>query len=147
MFLNHYLISLCDYQLWHLYLTQGLLFGIGATLLYFPIMSFAPRFYDRHRGFALGFILSGNGIGGLVLAPVAHVLIHRYGIQWTLRILSIWTLVMMVPVACVVRQPPGFQARRRGGPAASRLNMSLIKRGVFSAQVTSSLVCSKQNFH
>lgn len=121
-------------QLWHLYLTQALLYGIGAALLYFPIMSFAPQFFDRHRGFALGFILSGNGFGGLVLAPVIHSLIHRFGIQWTLRILGIWSLVAMIPVACVVKQPPGFEARRRGGPASSRLDMALVKRGVFSAQ-------------
>lgn len=130
-------------QLWHLFLTQALLCGIGAALLYFPIMSNAPQFFDRHRGFAMGFILSGIGVGGLVLAPVVHFLIYRCGIHWTLRILGIWSLVAMIPVACVVKQPTGFKARRRGGPAPSRLSLALIKRGVFSAQVRMFLRCHK----
>ena len=95
-------------------------------------MSLAPRFFDQNRGFAMGFILSGNGIGGLVLAPVIHGLIAKYGVGWALRILSIWSLVMMLPVACVARQPPGFEARRRGGPG---MNYALMRRGTFIAQV------------
>ncbi|KAH8119368.1 monocarboxylate transporter [Phellopilus nigrolimitatus] len=121
-------------RLWHLFLTQAILYGIGATLLYFPIMSLAPRFFDQHRGFAMGFILSGNGAGGLVLAPVVHTLLHRFGVRWTLRILGLWTLVMMIPVACVARQPPGFEARRRGGPGTTRINVNLVRRGTFLAQ-------------
>lgn len=128
-------IHLLSYKLWHLFLTQALLYGVGATLLYFPIMSLAPQVFDRNRGFAMGFILSGNGVGGLVLAPTLHTLIQRVGVQWTLRILGLWTFIMMIPVACVPRQPPGFEARRRGRQGSSRLNLSLLKRGTFIAQV------------
>lgn len=124
-------------QVWHLILTQAILYGLGATALYFPIMSNAPRFFDRNRGFALGLILSGNGIGGLVLAPTVHVLIKRVGVRWALRILGLWTFVLMVPVALIPRHPPGFEARRRGG-GALRLNVSLMKRGTFLAQVSRS---------
>ncbi|KAI5123977.1 hypothetical protein M0805_006389 [Coniferiporia weirii] len=122
-------------KLWHLFLTQALLYGIGATLIYFPIMSLAPRYFDRHRGFAMGFILSGNGVGGLVLAPIVQTLLtDRVGVRWTLRILGLMTLVLMAPVACVPKQPPGFEARRRGGPDSTRLNLNLVRRGTFLAQ-------------
>ncbi|EJD03008.1 monocarboxylate transporter [Fomitiporia mediterranea MF3/22] len=121
-------------RLWHLFLTQAIMYGLGATFLYFTIMSLAPQFYDRNRGFAMGFILSGIGVGGLVLAPTIHALIQSVGIRWTLRILGLWTFVMMAPVACVPRHPPGFEARRRGGPGGTRLNASLLKRGTFVAQ-------------
>lgn len=81
-----------------------------------------------------------------MLAPVVHFLIYRCGIHWTLRILGIWTLIAMIPVACVVKQPAGFKARRRGGPAPSRLSMTLIKRGVFSAQARIFLRCHHVSF-
>lgn len=29
-------------------------------MLYFPIISMAPEYFDKHRGAAMGFILSGN---------------------------------------------------------------------------------------
>ena len=98
-------------------------------------MSLAPRFFDRNRGLAIGLILSGNGIGGLVLAPTTHALIQGVGVRWALRILGIWSLVLMTPVAFIPRHPPGFEARRRGG--ASRLNASLLKKGTFVGQVSS----------
>ena len=98
-------------------------------------MSLAPRFFDRNRGLAMGFILSGIGVGGLVLAPTVQALIQRVGVRWTLRILGLWSFVLMVPVALVPRHPPGFEARRRGGPGGSRFNADLLKRGTFIAQV------------
>ena len=104
-------------------------------MLYFPIMSTAPRFYDRNRGFAMGVILSGIGIGGLVLAPTVSSLIQKVGVRWTLRILAMWTFVLMLPVAFVPRQPPGFEARRRGN-SRLRLNGSLFRKGTFLAQVS-----------
>ncbi|THH08610.1 hypothetical protein EW145_g2585 [Phellinidium pouzarii] len=98
-------------------------------------MSLAPCFFDQHRGFAMGIILSGNGVGGVVLAPMVQTLLtRRVGAPWTLRILGFMTLVLMTPVALVPRQPPGFEARRRGGPGSTRLNLNLVKRGTFLAQ-------------
>ncbi|KAL5523803.1 hypothetical protein ACEPAG_7976 [Sanghuangporus baumii] len=131
-------------KLWHLFLTQALLFGLGATLLYFPIMSLAPRFFDRNRGLAMGIILSGNGIGSLVLAPSIHALIHSVGVRLALRILGIWSLVLMTPVAMVPRHPPSFEAKRRGG--ASRLNASLLKKDTFIGQAIGCFLQAAGNF-
>ncbi|TFK56446.1 monocarboxylate transporter [Heliocybe sulcata] len=115
-------------KLWHLFLTQGLLYGFGSSAFYFPIMSLTPPYFDRHRGFAMGFILAGSGVGGLVLAPVLRLLLDRYGIGWSLRILGLWTLVVGLPTACVIRKKPtpaGLSSRQ---PV---FNMGLVKRGTF----------------
>jgi len=96
-------------------------------------MSLAPRFFDRNRGFAMGVILSGNGAGGLVLAPVVQTLIEHVGVRWTLRVLALLNFILLVPIAFVPRHPPGFEARRRGD-ARARLNLKLVTRGVFIGQ-------------
>ncbi|KAJ7080953.1 MFS general substrate transporter [Mycena belliarum] len=119
-------------SLWQLFLTQALLYGIGSSLYYFPIISIAPTYFDRHRGFAMGFILSGSGVGGLVLAPVLQVLLGRYGVGTTLRILAGWNFAMGVPVACVVRRRSAFN--RSAGREHTRINMALVKRGTFLYQ-------------
>ena len=120
-------------QLWHLYLTQSILYGIGSSMYYFPIMSLTPLYFDRHRGFAMGFILAGSGVGGLVFAPVLRSLLDRVGIQWTLRILGIWNLVVGLPVGCVVRQRSSFGARVAN--SSTRANMTLMTKGTFLLQV------------
>lgn len=53
-------------QVWHLLLTQGLLYGIESSMIYFPIFSVVPEYFDAHRRSAMGFILSGSGVGGLI---------------------------------------------------------------------------------
>lgn len=122
-------------QLWQLFLTQALLYGLGSSMYYFPIMSIAPTYFDRHRGFAMGCILSGAGIGGLVMAPVLQVLLDRYGIRTALRILAGWNFAVGVPVACVIRRRAVFERTSNG--ARTNMNMALVKRGTFLYQVCS----------
>src|SRR2546423_12956703 len=76
-------------QLLHLYLTQSLLYGLGASALYFPIITLTPLRFSTHRGLALGIIMSGAGFGGLILAPIIRTLISRVGLRWTLRVLGV----------------------------------------------------------
>ncbi|KAJ7105853.1 MFS general substrate transporter [Mycena epipterygia] len=122
MSLGLFLASYCS-TLWQLFLTQALLYGIGSSLYYFPIMSIAPTYFDRHRGFAIGCILSGAGAGGLVMAPVLQVLVDRYGIHGALRILAAWNFAVGVPIACVIRRRSGFDPTANG--ARTRINMGL----------------------
>lgn len=126
------ILILSFYQLWHLFLTQALLWGIGSSMFYFPIMSLSPGFFDRNRGFAMGFILSGSGAGGLALGPILRVLIEKYGIRWALRILGLWNLAVVIPVALVIKKQPGVGL---GDRDRTRINMDLAKRGTFIAQV------------
>ncbi|EPQ60098.1 MFS general substrate transporter [Gloeophyllum trabeum ATCC 11539] len=120
-------------RLWHLFLTQALLYGIGSSAYYFPIISLTPPYFDRHRGFAMGVILSGSGIGGLVLAPVLRILLDRYGVGWTLRILGLWNLAVGLPTACVIRKKASLFRTASGSRPVGQagLNMNLVKRGAF----------------
>ncbi|KAI0368932.1 MFS general substrate transporter [Pilatotrama ljubarskyi] len=119
-------------QLWQLYLTQGVLYGIGSSMYYFPIMSLTPAYFDRNRGAAMGIVLAGSGVGGLVLSPVFHTLLTRLGIQWALRILAIWNFVLGIPISCVVTKKHGAAANAAG---STRVSMALVKRGTFILQV------------
>ncbi|KAL1898174.1 hypothetical protein Sste5346_003580 [Sporothrix stenoceras] len=107
-------------QVWHLLLTQGLLYGLGSSMLYFPLLGPAPEYFNRHRATALGLILSGGGVGSLVLSPVVRALLSAVGGRWTLRFLAALSLVVGTPVAWAV--PPsrfpvtgGANGANRGG--------------------------------
>ncbi|KAJ7831017.1 MFS general substrate transporter [Mycena olivaceomarginata] len=109
-------------NLWQLFATQALLYGIGSSL------------------FAMGCILSGSGIGGLVMAPVLQVLLDRYGVRRALRILALWNFVVRIPVAYVIRRRSGF-----GTTARTRLNMALVRRGTFLYQATGAFLQAAGN--
>ncbi|KAF8907141.1 monocarboxylate transporter [Mucidula mucida] len=121
-------------RLWHLYMTQSLIYGVGSSMYYFPLMTITPVYFDRHRGFAMGVILAGAGVGGLVLAPVTQAMLDKLGIGWTLRALGIWNFAVAVPISFVVKPRAGFGLNANGERARTRLNMSLVRRGTFLYQ-------------
>ena len=96
-------------------------------MLYYPMTSLTPPFFDKHRGFAMGIALSGSGAGGLVFAPVTQALIDRYGAPVTLRILGVWNFVVLIPISFIIRRPPGY--------SPVRPSFALAKRGAFILQV------------
>jgi MFS family permease len=107
--------------------TQAILFGIGSSILYYPITSLTPVFFDRHRGLAMGIAMSGSGAGGLVIAPVTQYLIGRFGVPVTLRVLGVWNFVICIPISFVIRRHPAY--------FPVRPSLALAKRGTFVLQV------------
>ena len=41
-------------KVWHLILTQGVVYGIGSSLVYFPTLAFIQEWFIRRRGLAFG---------------------------------------------------------------------------------------------
>lgn len=87
-------------QIWHLYLTQGIVFGIGSACIYVCIMSCSPQWFNKRRGLAIGIITSGSGIGGLVIPFIMTPINRNLGSAWTYRILGFICLVCNI-VACL----------------------------------------------
>ncbi|CCM02672.1 uncharacterized protein FIBRA_04777 [Fibroporia radiculosa] len=73
-------------QIWQLVMLQGVLFGISAGLMYFPILVLLPQWFVQRRGLATGIIFSGSGLGGEFLFVVVHPMLvlnakHRFRIS------------------------------------------------------------------
>ena len=112
------LASLSGGQLWLLYLTYGVLGGLGLGLGYIvPVATLVKWFPDR-RGFITGLAVAGFGAGALITAPVAAYLIQRVGVMPTLAILGIVYLIMVVAGASIMRNPPSGWAPAGWQPSA-----------------------------
>jgi MFS family permease len=96
--------------------------------LYFPILSAAPEYFTTHRGSAMGFILSGAGVGGLIFSPLIRTLLSSIGPRWTLRFLAFLTLAISLPVA-LTAAPSRFIGRR---PTHVDLKLALKPAFLFS---------------
>ncbi|KAI9454150.1 MFS general substrate transporter [Lactarius psammicola] len=131
------LLSSFATKLWQLFITQAFLFGVGSSMLYYPMTSLTPPFFDKHRGFAMGIALSGSGAGGLVFAPVTQTLIDHWGAPATLRILGVWNFVVLIPVSFVIRRPPGY--------SPVRPSLALAKRGAFILQLCTAFLQAAGN--
>ena len=75
-------------EIWHLYITQGFMSGLGASLIWFPCITAPQTWFNKRRGFAVGLAISGSGCGGFVFPYVAQGVIDRAGYRWSLRALG-----------------------------------------------------------
>ncbi|KAF9376938.1 hypothetical protein CPB97_010511 [Podila verticillata] len=96
-------------EVWHLYLTQGILFGLGGSLTYFSSLSLPSQWFRRNRGLATGITISGGGIGGLWLSPLISNLLDSKGFQWTMLCCAISHAVLLTPAVWL------FQGRLETG--------------------------------
>ena len=71
-----------------LYITIGLLTGLGFGLMYLPAMDIVEHFFSRRLGLAMGLACCGSGFGQFVLAPLIHLATEHLGLTGTLYCLS-----------------------------------------------------------
>ncbi|KAM5355232.1 hypothetical protein ACJ41O_001878 [Fusarium nematophilum] len=88
------------YRIWHLFLTQGILFGLGMGFLFVPSVGIVPQWFTTRRSLANGISAAGSGLGGLLYSFASGAIIENMGLKWAFRILGI--LVFVVNVICVI---------------------------------------------
>ncbi|KAI1316303.1 hypothetical protein EDD11_010146 [Mortierella claussenii] len=98
-----YILASFATQLWHLYLTQGFLFGVGGGMVFFSSISVTAQYFEKRRGLANGIAVAGSGIGGLALAPLTRWLIAQVGIHWCQRIIGFAVLGFMAAIFPFIR--------------------------------------------
>ena len=104
--LGIFLASFATESLTLLYLTYGLLAGIGIGLGYIVPVATLIKWFPDKRGFITGVAVAGFGAGALVTGPVAKLLIDRVGLFPTFAILGIIYLIFVVGAAMFMRNPP-----------------------------------------
>lgn len=104
MSLGLILTGFCN-ELYQFILTQGVLFGIGSSLLYLPPVVCAPFFFDRHRAIAMGILFSVTGFGGLAMANLSRFLIGSIGWRWCVRTLGLMNLGLTILASFMVSEP------------------------------------------
>ncbi|KAF9133810.1 hypothetical protein BGW39_008853 [Mortierella sp. 14UC] len=96
-------------QIWHLYLTEGLLYGAGTSLTYFASMTLPSQWFTKNRGLVTGIAISGGGIGGLWIAPIMSNLLNSKGFRFTMLAIAAVHLVLLVPAGLL------YRSRRKTG--------------------------------
>ena len=84
---------------WQFYPTFGLLGGIGCAALGSVMQSaLLGRWFSRRLGTALAVSYSANGVGVMVMAPAAQILIDAYGWRAAYGVLGGTVLLLLLPI-------------------------------------------------
>ncbi|KKY28459.1 putative mfs mcp solute carrier family 16 (monocarboxylic acid transporters) member 6 [Phaeomoniella chlamydospora] len=81
-------------QIWHLYLSQGALVGLGLGFTWIPSIAILPQWFSKRRSLANGITSAGSGVGGLLFSLATGPMISNISLAWSLRIIGIITFVM-----------------------------------------------------
>lgn len=100
--------------------TQGVLFGVGSTIIYFPVISMLNEWFVTRRGLALGTMQASTGLTGTAMPFALAALLDRYGYATTLRVLVVAIVVLTGPFlpALKGRLPVSQTTRSRKTPLA-----------------------------
>ena len=91
-----------------LYLTYGLFCGVGTGIVYIGIVGLMVRWFPDRRGFAIGMVAAGYGMGALLTTFPIDTMIKSSGYQSTLITFGIILGVVGVAAALGLRAPqPG----------------------------------------
>src|SRR3984957_6488719 len=112
-----------------LYLTYGLLCGLGTGIVYVGIIGLVVRWFPDRRGLATGVVAAGYGFGAILTTFPIDTIINPHGSRYTLVVFGIIlgiagaaaALAMRMPTSADVLPPPPATASRAGaGPGRAR---------------------------
>jgi OFA family oxalate/formate antiporter-like MFS transporter len=118
--LGVFLASFSDHKLWWLYLSYGVIGGIGLGFSYIVPVAVLVKWFPDRRGLITGIAVGGFGAGALVTAPVATRLIQSVGVLHTFAYLGIAFLVVTVTAGYFMQNPPEGWRPRGWTPTTSQ---------------------------
>jgi OFA family oxalate/formate antiporter-like MFS transporter len=101
-----FLASFSDHKLWWLYLTYGVIGGIGVGFSYIVPVAVLVKWFPDRRGLITGVAVGGFGAGALITAPVATRLIQSVGVLSTFAYLGVAYLLVTVLSGYFMQNPP-----------------------------------------
>lgn len=104
--LGVFLASFSADKLWWLYLSYGLIGGIGLGLSYIVPVAVLVKWFPDRRGLITGIAVGGFGAGALITAPLATRLIQSVGVLNTFAYLGIAFLIVTVVSSLFMQNPP-----------------------------------------
>lgn len=123
-------------SVWTLVMTQGVLYGLGFTALYFPVLRMLNEWFIARRGLAYGVMFAGGGLSGAGYPFLLELLLSNYGFRTTLRAMAVMLFVVVLPILPFLkgRLPVSQQGAMRG------LDISFFKQPLFYLFAFSNLV-------
>lgn len=75
-------------DVYRLYVTFGVLWGIGASMNYLPTLRSLPYWFSRRISLANGIVTAGSGVGTIAMGPLMQLTVNRLGWANSTRVLA-----------------------------------------------------------
>jgi len=99
-------------QYWHIFVSQGLLCGIGSGMLFCPSIALCSTYFQKRRSLVLGMVASGSATGGIIIPLMVQKLLPRVGFPWTIRAIGFVCMFLLIISNTIMR--PRLPPRKAG---------------------------------
>ncbi|EPQ55772.1 MFS general substrate transporter [Gloeophyllum trabeum ATCC 11539] len=113
-------------RIWHLFLTQGILFGWGLGLTFTSSIGIPSQWFLKRRSITNGIVSAGSGIGGIIWALATNSMIESISLAWAYRITAICLFVVNIVATLFMRD-----RNKHINPNQRAFDISLLLRGDF----------------
>ncbi len=115
-------------NVWMLFLTYGFFCGIGTGIVYVGVIGLMARWFPDRRGFAIGIVAAGYGMGAMLTTFPISSMLASSGAPMTLIVFGVILGAVGVLAALGLREPrpsetPPPVARRAHGEDVAPANM------------------------
>ena len=114
-----------------LYLTYGVILGLGIGAAYGAATSVATKWFPDKKGLAGGLTAAGFGLGPLIIGPVAKSMIASMGVYRTFNVLGIALLVIICASSLVMEKAPVAEAAAGSTAPAGKNYKEMLAEGNF----------------
>jgi MFS family permease len=103
-----------------LFAAAQILIGFSGAATFAPLVADVSHWFEKRRGMAVAIAASGNYLAGTIWPPIIEFLIRDHGWRTAYWMAAVICLLVMVPLAFVLRRPPplGHAADGSAGVAA-----------------------------
>ncbi|KAH8701586.1 MFS monocarboxylate transporter-like protein [Talaromyces proteolyticus] len=120
-----FMTSLCK-EFYQFFLAQGLVLGLGICLVLMPAFVTVTYYFRKSRGVAMGIVVAGSSLGGVIWPITLHKLIDEIGFGWSVRTAAFMMIPLLSLAVLTVRRPKNFVQPKQGRPDLSFLKNPII---------------------
>lgn len=104
-----------------LYLSYGVLAGLGQGFAYSGCLSNTIRLFPDKRGLASGLITAGMGGATIIAAPIANYLIETYNVMTAFKIMGAVYIAVVIGCSFLIRVAPAGYTPKGWTPPANNV--------------------------
>jgi MFS family permease len=90
-------------HVWQLFLSQGVLVGLGVGFIYVPSIPVLSQWFHSRRSLANGLSSAGSGVGGALFTWSTGAIIDTWGLRWALCVTGIITFALISFATLLIR--------------------------------------------
>ncbi|KZT40159.1 MFS general substrate transporter [Sistotremastrum suecicum HHB10207 ss-3] len=113
--LSLFTLSVCQpgkEHFWQVVLAQGVLMGTATAMTFSIALAVCSHWFAKHRGTAMGMVVSGSSLGGIVVPLIFENLVHKIGFGWTVRTIGFISMFCYAIAFFTIRTRLPFGKRR-----------------------------------